>query len=289
MDRSMVERIEDPLMHMIRNAVDHGIEAPEQRARAGKPEAGRITLVARRGGGQVVIELTDDGKGLDRDRILAKAIERGRSLKAEDLSEELMAELIFEPGFSTAAEVTDVSGRGVGMDVVRNNILALRGRVLVRSESAKGSTFEIQVPLALAIVQGFHVTVGDNCFVLPAECVERCLEAPAIELLKNGPKGGECVRFNGRLLPLLRLSGALGIALETEGRRPAVVVRCGGELIALGVDTLRGEQQTVVRSLGPVFQSIRPVSGATVLGNGEIALLLDVPRIVEAARTQLSS
>jgi two-component system chemotaxis sensor kinase CheA len=288
-DAAIVANLKDPLLHMIRNAVDHGIEAPAQRSAAGKSEAGLVRLSARRIGGHVIVELSDDGKGLDRQRILDKAREQGRALTLADLTDETMASLIFEPGFSTANQVTDVSGRGVGMDVVRSNVQQMRGRISVRSTPGQGATFEIQVPLALAIVQGFHVMVGDSCFVLPAECVERCLDAPAVSLVDAPGGGADCIRYQGRLVPLLALGRALGYANKGQGRQPAVVVRSGNELIAFRVDALGGEHQTVVRPLGPMFASIQPVSGATVLGNGEVALLLDVPRVVTEARQRLLS
>jgi two-component system chemotaxis sensor kinase CheA len=288
-DAAIVANLKDPLMHMIRNAVDHGIESPEARSLAGKPATGEVKIVARRAGGNVVIELSDDGKGLDHARILQKARERGQDLSLAQLTEDMLANLIFEAGFSTAATVTDVSGRGVGMDVVRSNVQQMRGEIRVRSKSGAGSTFEIQVPLALALVQGFQVGVGRNCFVLPADAVECCLDAAAVELVNKKANSGECISYQGQWIPLVRLGRTLGLPESLVERESAIVVRTSGELVAFCVDRLGGEQQTVVRTLGPMFQSIQSVSGATVLGNGEVALLLDIPRVVEAARRRLSA
>jgi two-component system, chemotaxis family, sensor kinase CheA len=277
-DTTVVNMIRDPLTHMLRNALDHGIEGPERRREAGKDPSGLVRLRAYHETGNIVIQLIDDGSGLNRKRIAERARTRGLVADPENLSESELYRLIFEPGFSTAEKVTDVSGRGVGMDVVRRNIEALRGTVTVESKEGEGTTLTIRLPLTLAIIEGFLVGVGDETYVLPLEVVVECVEMPASERLNGAAQG--VVNLRGNTLPYLRLRHWFG-AQEAGSRREQIVVVEHHDMRAgLVVDALYGENQTVIKPLGKVFQGLPGVSGSTILGNGHVALILDVPAIV---------
>lgn len=279
LDKSVVDRLADPLVHLVRNAADHGLETTAARLAAGKPARGRIRLSASHEGGQVLIEISDDGRGLDRDRILAKGIERGVVQAGAVLTDAEVFALIFEAGFSTAAEVTDLSGRGVGMDVVRRNIAGMRGTIELDSRAGEGTTVRIRLPLTLAIIDGFLIGVGNAVFVLPLERVVECIELPSA--LREGQG---YLDLRGHALPLLPLREQLQVGGTKRSRRQSVVVvDCDGYRVGLVVDALLGEFQTVIKPLGPLFAHLKGISGSTILGSGEVALILDVNELAVAA------
>ena len=284
LDKTVVESLSDPLMHLVRNAVDHGIESPEVREAAGKPAQGMIKLSAFHDSGSIVISIQDDGGGLDVDKLRQKAVSRGVIAEDAQLSEQELLRLIFAPGLSTKDQATDVSGRGVGMDVVKRNIESSRGSVDVDSIYGKGTTITVRLPLTMAIIDGFIVGAGSEPYVVPldnvVECVELQQDAWEIE------SGRHFVNLRGTALPFVRLRELfrLGEDEEAEGRREnLVVVRHGRELAGLVVDRLDGEMQTVIKPLGDVLSGLRIVSGATVMGNGRIAMILDVEELVRLA------
>lgn len=276
-DKALVERIGDPLLHLVRNAMDHGIEPAEVRAERGKPARGTLRLNAFHESGSIVIEVADDGGGIDRDRVLATAIERGLVEHGASLSDAEVYSLIFEPGFSTAKQVSSLSGRGVGMDVVKRNVTALRGGIEVDSEVGAGTTVRIRLPLTLAIIDGFLVGVGRASFVVPLDYVVECVELP------NLPEHRECMDLRGQVLPCVRVSSLFdlgGSGGEASRRESVVVVEYAGMRTGLIVDTLGGEFQTVIKPLGPLFEHVRGIGGATILGDGSVALIVDVPLLV---------
>ncbi|HRO37846.1 chemotaxis protein CheA [Thauera sp.] len=275
LDKSMVEKIGDPLMHLVRNAMDHGLEQPALREANGKPARGRLELNAFHDSGSIVIEVVDDGAGLNRERILAKAVERGLAQPGQALSDAEIYNLIFEPGFSTAEKVTNISGRGVGMDVVRRNIQSLRGSVDVRSELGKGSRFAIRLPLTLAIIDGFLVGVGDAAYVIPLDSVVECIE------LSADASERDYVNLRGEVLPLVRLRQMFEIEGVPPARQNVVVVQYAGTKSGIVVDQLMGEFQTVIKPLGSIFRHIKGIGGSTILGSGEVALILDVQALVQ--------
>lgn len=276
LDKSMVEKLTDPLLHIVRNAMDHGIEPMADRVAAGKPEQGILRLNAYHQSGAVVIEISDDGRGLDTAKILRKAVERGLVAPEAKLSERDIFNLIFAAGFSTADQVTDLSGRGVGMDVVRQNIEQLRGSIDIQSTKGAGTRFQIQLPLTLAIIDGFEVAVGDSHFVLPLDMVVECLEFSA-------STGNDIFNLRGQPLPYLRLAQQFGIDSSPEGRECLVVLQCGEQRAGLVVDRFVGELQAVIKPLGHLLGSMRGFSGSTILGDGSVALLLDIPALVARA------
>ncbi|MCS3802552.1 two-component system chemotaxis sensor kinase CheA [Chromobacterium alkanivorans] len=280
LDKSMVEKLGDPLMHIVRNAIDHGIETTERRLAAGKPAEGHVWLNAYHESGSIVIEVADDGGGLNQQRILAKAVERGLLPADATLPEQDVFRLIFEAGFSTADQVTNISGRGVGMDVVRKSIEQLRGTIDIESEFGLGTTFRIRLPLTLAIIDGFLVEVAAATFVVPLEAVIECIELPAA-LDKDSVH--DCLNLRGELLPLLRLDGFLDLPAVAAKRRNVVVVHYGERKAGLVVDALLGEFQTVIKPLGSLFRHLKAISGSTILGTGEVALILDVPALIHHA------
>jgi two-component system chemotaxis sensor kinase CheA len=276
-DTAVIEHIRDPLVHMVRNAIDHGIEAPEVREAAGKAPQGRLVLRAFHEAGSMVIQVEDDGKGLDRARIADKATALGLATDAARMTEEEMARVIFEPGFSTSEKVTDISGRGVGMDVVRRNVEALRGSVAVSSTPGRGTLVTVKVPLTLAIIQGFRVEVGGETFILPLDSVIECL---ALSAQGEGVDGIGVTNLRGKPLPWLRLRHQFSVAGEIPERENVVVVQNGNDVAGVVVDRLIGESQTVIKPLGSMFRNIPGVSGSSILGNGRVALILDVPGLL---------
>jgi len=304
LDKTVVEKIGDPLTHLIRNSMDHGIESAEVRLARGKPAQGTLRLNAYHDSGSIAIEVTDDGGGLPKQRILAKAIERGLVKPDQVLSDNEIHNLIFEPGFSTAEQVNNLSGRGVGMDVVRRNITALRGSTEIDSIEGVGTTIRIRLPLTLAIIDGFLVGVGASSFVVPLEMVEECVELTQEEI--DASQGRDHLNLRGELLPFIRLKDLfdipepptavlddeeeegekleidpeLAFLLQPVKRENVVVVNYAGHRAGLVVDTLQGEYQTVIRPLGAVFNGIEGISGFTILGTGHVALILDVPGLV---------
>lgn len=287
-DKSMLELLGDPLTHLVRNAADHGIEAPEARRAAGKAEEGLVSLKAFHRSGRIVIEVSDDGAGIDTEKVRAKAIERGLISPDSQLSADQLRMLIFEPGFSTREEVSDLSGRGVGMDVVKRNVLQLNGAVSLASEKGHGSAVSIELPLTLAILEGLLVGVGDRTLVLPLLSVIETVPLPTEKIVRLAERG-EVVVIRNESIPLLRLSRFLGVVQEsadaeevidkTENRRLAVIVESGGRKVGLVVDELLGQQQVVVKSLERHLHKIDGLMGATILGDGRVAPIVDVTGI----------
>jgi len=283
LDKTVVEKISDPLTHLVRNSMDHGIESTEERLARGKSPRGRVSLNAYHESGSIVIEVGDDGGGLNRDKIFAKALEKGLVAQGQTLSDREVFNLIFEPGFSTAAQVTNLSGRGVGMDVVRRNIATLRGSTEIESKEGLGTTIRIRLPLTLAIIDGFLIQVGDSAFVVPLDMVHECLELPTDQKQLDGESNSHYLALRGEALPYLRLRQLLQVEGETSTRENVVVVQSGGRRAGLVVDRLLGEFQTVIKPLGQMFRHLRGISGSTILGTGEVALILDVPSLVQHA------
>ena len=277
LDKTVVEKIGDPLTHIVRNALDHGIEPADVRLAQGKPQQGRLSLNAHHESGSIVIEVSDDGGGLRKERILQKAVERGLVSEGQVLSDKEIFGLIFEPGFSTATQVSNLSGRGVGMDVVKRNILALRGTVDLDSVEGQGTTVRLRLPLTLAIIDGFLIGAGNASYVVPLEQVLECIELPEED---KPEQGASYLNLRGEVLPFVRLRDLFDIPGEAPRRENVVVVQYAGERAGLVVDQLFGEFQTVIKPLGKVFSHIRCIGGSTILGSGEVALILDVPGLV---------
>jgi len=279
LDKTVVEKIGDPLTHLVRNACDHGIESPAARLANGKPAGGSVRLNAYHESGSIIIEVSDDGAGLDRDRILAKAVERGLVKADVILADQEVFNLIFEPGFSTAAQVTNLSGRGVGMDVVRRNIEALRGMVQVVSGSQQGGTMiRIRLPLTLAIIDGFLAKVGDATYVVPLAMVVECSELSAAQ--QRECVNQHYINLRGEVLPFIRLREHFQLSGNSGRRQNIIVVRHAGQKIGLVVDDLLGEHQTVIKPLSGIFAHLKGLSGSTILGSGQVALILDVPALI---------
>jgi len=279
-DMTVIEQIRDPLTHMIRNAVDHGIEAPSVRVSAGKDPCGCVRLRAFRDSGSIVIQIVDDGSGLDRKRLLDRARAKGLLEPAEELSDVAVNRLIFEPGISTTDAVTELSGRGVGLDVVRRNVEMLRGSVDVESETGRGTTITLRLPLTLAIIDGFVVKSSDETYVVPVEAVIECIDLPAEE---RGTGLSGLINLRGSPLPYLRLRELFGLPGEAALRENVVVVRTETFQAGLVVDALLGGSQIVIKPLGRLFRGIPGVAGSAIVGDGRVALILDVPRLVRTA------
>jgi two-component system, chemotaxis family, sensor kinase CheA len=279
-DTTILEHIHDPLMHMIRNSVDHGLESPEVRRAAGKDPSGKIVLKAFHDSGSIVVEISDDGAGLDHERILLQARKQGMITEGVRLSESEIHNLIFQPGFSTADTVSELSGRGVGLDVVRRNVNALSGVIQVASEKGHGTTFTIRLPLTLAIIDGFAVKVDTETYVIPLGSVQECLELP---FEKHRSEEGGVINLRGEALPYVRLRDLFGSRGLAPAREKIIVVEYQGGRAGLAADELLGEQQAVIKPLGRLFQRISGVSGSTILGNGRVALILDVPALCREA------
>jgi two-component system chemotaxis sensor kinase CheA len=286
-DTTILEHIHDPLMHMIRNSVDHGLESPEVRRAAGKDPSGKIVLKAFHDSGSIVVEISDDGAGLDHERILWHARRQGIITEGVRLSESETHNLIFQPGFSTADTVSELSGRGVGLDVVRRNVNALSGVIQVASQKGQGTTFTIRLPLTLAIIDGFAVKVDTETYVIPLGSVHECLELP---FEKHRSEAGGVINLRGEALPYVRLRDLFGSRGPAPAREKIIVVEYQGGRAGLAADELLGEQQAVIKPLGRLFQRISGVSGSTILGNGRVALILDVPALCrEAVRRSAES
>jgi two-component system chemotaxis sensor kinase CheA len=275
LDKSVVEKIGDPLMHLVRNSMDHGIELGNVREARGKPRRGTVELNAYHDSGSIVIEIVDDGNGLPRDKILNKAIEKGLVQPGQSLSDQEIINLIWEPGFSTAEQVTNLSGRGVGMDVVRRNIQSLRGSCDVASVEGEGSTFTIRLPLTLAIIDGFLVGVGKSAYVIPLDMVIECIE------LNEHEADRHFLNLRGEVLPFVRLREMFEIEEDPPTRENIVVVQYAGQKAGIVVDQLLGEFQTVIKPLSSIFRHLRGIGGSTILGTGEVALILDVQTLVQ--------
>lgn len=284
-DKTVVELLSDPLVHLVRNSLDHGIEMPDVRLAAGKPETGTVTLEAYHRGGNIVIEVSDDGKGLDKDKLRAKAVEKGLIEPDAVLTDKQTYELIFMPGFSTAEKLTDISGRGVGMDVVRRNIQALGGNIEIISTLGKGSTISIHLPLTLAILDGQSIAVGDETYIVPLGSIIESLNIKEDRLNRVVGKG-ETFLLRGQYLPIIRMHEIFNVVSAkhtklTEGL--LVVVEGQGVRCGLFVDDLLGQQQVVIKSLEANYRRVEGVSGATILGDGSVALILDIPGLVRLA------
>ena len=281
LDKGVIECIVDPLTHLVRNAIDHGLEMPEQRADDGKESTGTVTLAASHQGGHIIIEVADDGRGLDRKRILAKATERGLPV-SDSIPDSEVWDLIFHPGLSTAEKITDVSGRGVGMDVVKQNITALGGSVEIESHLGRGTRVRIRLPLTLAILDGMSVSVGGEIFILPLGYVIESLQ-PAVDDVKSIAGGSRVLRVRGEHLPVLPMSKLFGVDAVRNGNARdgvVVVVESDGRKMALEVDELVGQQQVVVKSIETNYRRVNGISGATILGDGRVALIVDIGAII---------
>lgn len=290
LDKTVIERLADPLVHLIRNAGDHGLEPRDGRAAAGKPATGRITLTARHAGAAVLISVGDDGRGLDRDKIQARAEENGLLAPGAKLADEELFKVIFAPGFSTAHEVTNLSGRGVGMDVVKRTIDDLRGSIDVRSTPGQGAEVTLRLPLTLAIIDGLLVRVGRGRYVIPLGAVEECVELTPEDDLRS--KGRCFLNIRGDLVPYIRLREQFASSLPADPYQKVVIVSAGGFRVGLVVDQVIGDHQTVIKSLSRLHAGVGVFSGATILGDGSVALILDVPQLVadgQAAEERLKA
>ncbi|EJN07548.1 chemotaxis protein CheA [Herbaspirillum sp. YR522] len=284
LDKGLIERIVDPLTHLVRNSIDHGIELPETRSAAGKAEAGTLSLSAEHQGGNIIIEVTDDGGGLNRDKILAKAKQQDMPV-SDNLTDAEVWQLIFEPGFSTAEQVTDVSGRGVGMDVVKRNILAMGGAVDIRSSKGFGTTISISLPLTLAILDGMSIRIGQEVYILPLGYVVESLQ-PLTQDIKEISGQGQVLRVRGEYLPLIPLYHLFNIepSFTDPSQGLVVILESDGKKAALFVDDLIGQQQIVVKNLESNYRKVAGISGATILGDGGVALIVDVAALLRSSR-----
>lgn len=279
LDKTVLERLNDPLVHLIRNSIDHGIESPEAREAAGKDRKGKILLSAAHSGGNVIIQIRDDGKGLDRETILSRAIEKGLVPPSAELTDKEIFAFIFHAGFSTAREVTSISGRGVGMDVVRKGIEALRGTIDIASEAGVGTTVTVTLPLTLAIVEGLLVAVKENYFVLPLSIVKECVELTREDVRKAN--GKDIAYIRGEMVPYIHLREEFGIRGEAPPIEQIVITGNNGDRVGFVVDEVIGEHQTVIKNLGKLYKDVEGISGATILGDGAVALIVDIPKLLK--------
>ncbi|MFA7419489.1 MAG: chemotaxis protein CheA [Melioribacteraceae bacterium] len=279
LDKTVIEKLNDPLIHIIRNSIDHGVESPEERIAAGKSSSGFVHLSASQSGGSVLIRITDDGAGLDKDAIKAKAIANGLISENAELSESEIYSLIFAPGFSTAKKVTNVSGRGVGMDVVKRAIDVLRGTVEVNSELGTGTTITLKLPLTLAIIDGLLVKIEDDHYVLPLSSVEECLELSQEDIDRT--HGRHIVNVRGGIVPYISLRERFEITSNRPKIEQIVVAKINEHRVGFVVDQVFGQHQTVLKTLGNFYKNVEGVSGATILGDGTVALILDIRKIME--------
>jgi two-component system chemotaxis sensor kinase CheA len=282
LDKTVIERLADPLVHLIRNAADHGLETPEARTAAGKSDAGTIALAARQSGAEVIITITDDGRGIDRARVRAKAEENGLIAADAVLSDHELLQLIFQPGFSTAQTITSLSGRGVGMDVVKRTIEQLRGAIEMTSTFGQGSQIALRIPLTLAIIDGLLVRVGSARYVIPLAAVEECVELSLEQDLRS--TGRSLITLRDRLVPFIRLRELFDTRTQPDEHQKVVIVATGQERVGLVVDQILGDHQTVIKSLSRFHADVGSFSGATILGDGAVALILDVPHLVAAGQ-----
>lgn len=290
LDRLMVEKLTDPLTHIVRNAMDHGLESIEQRLAAGKAAQGQLKLAAYHSAGHIIIEISDDGNGINKEMVREKAIAKGIMHAESILTDNELFHLIFHPGFSTAAAVTNLSGRGVGMDVVKRNVEALQGNIEISSETGAGSTFKIRLPLTLAIIDGFHVESHNTHFIIPQATIIECIDLDNhIDI-----DGRHCINLRGDMIPYLNMEEVFRLGspivpslantpLVEHKKTELVIVEFGGELAGIAVDKLNGEIQTVVKPLGPIFNPLKGIGGSSLLGSGEIAFILDIPQLIELA------
>jgi two-component system chemotaxis sensor kinase CheA len=285
-DKTVVERLFDPILHLIRNSCDHGLEDAETRRAAGKPAAGTVRLTAHHAAGQVVITITDDGRGIDVERVRARAQEQGLIEPGEQISDQDMIQYIFHPGLSTAAKVTNLSGRGVGMDVVKRTIEGLRGTINVTTRPGQGSSITLRIPLTLAIIEGLLVRVGEGRYVLPLSAVEECLELG--DAPQNAVNRPNLITLRDRLVPLLPLRDAFGATTPPDRFQKVVVVSAGDISVGLVVDQIIGSHQTVIKSMSALHRGVDSFAGATILGDGTVALILDIGHLLAAASPRRS-
>lgn len=281
LDKTVIEKLNDPLVHIIRNSVDHGVESPAVRQSIGKPRQGMVHLSAKHSGAYVLVEITDDGAGLNKERIRAKAVERGLLSPDQDISDKDLYGLIFAAGFSTAKNVTSVSGRGVGMDVVKKTIDSLRGSIEVQSQEGEGTTISLKLPLTLAIIEGLLVEIGTHQFVLPLSAVEECVELTREDVEKT--HGRHMANVRGSLIPYMRLREEFGIAGELPELEQIVITEIDRARMGFVVDHVIGQHQTVIKTLGKAYRNVEGISGATILGDGTVALIVDVARLQKMA------
>ncbi len=283
LDSTVIEKLVDPLTHLVRNALDHGVEAPAERVAAGKLETATLTLHAEHRGGNIEIVVSDDGRGINRERVKAKAVEQGLTGAEETLSDERIQELIFAPGFSTAEKLNELSGRGVGLDVVRRNVGELNGSIKIESEPGRGTRFIIRLPLTLAIVDGMRVGVGEETYILPLGSIVECIR-PGAAAVRPIAGQGHVVEIRGEFLPLVSLGASFGIEAAGPDKGIAVVLEADGSRIALLVDALLGQEQVVIKTLEANYRKVPCVAGATILGEGRVVLILDAAALVRSAR-----
>ncbi|MBW8298245.1 MAG: chemotaxis protein CheA [Hydrogenophaga sp.] len=283
-DKTVIDRLADPLVHLVRNSIDHGLETPDERRAAGKPEAGHVRLSARQSGGEVIITVKDDGRGINRERVRAKAESSGLIQPGAALSDQELLQLIFQPGFSTAQQITNLSGRGVGMDVVKKTVEALRGAIEVSSTPGNGSEIALRIPLTLAIIDGLLVRVGTGAYVIPLSAVEECLELSPEDDLRS--RGRSFISLRDSLVPFIRLRELFNTRTQPDPFQKIVVISTGQERVGLVVDQIIGDHQTVIKSLSKLHHDVATFSGATILGDGSVALILDVAHLVAAGQQQ---
>ncbi|MGY5806065.1 chemotaxis protein CheA [Rhizobium sp. LEGMi12c] len=283
-DKTVIDRLADPLVHLVRNSIDHGLESPDDRVAAGKPVTGRVFLSAHQTGSEVVISIKDDGRGIDRQRVRAKAEANGLIQPGAQLTDKELLQLIFQPGFSTAEKVTNLSGRGVGMDVVKKTIETLRGAIDITSEFGKGSEIALRIPLTLAIIDGLLVRVGNGRYVIPLAAVEECLELSVEQDLRS--RGRSFISLRDDLVPFLRLRELFRTGTEPDPYQKVVVISTGSERVGLVVDQIIGDHQTVIKSMSKLHDHVSTFSGATILGDGNVALILDVVHLIAAGQYQ---
>lgn len=281
LDKTVIERLNDPMVHIIRNCIDHGIESPEVRKKSGKALEGTVHLSAAHSGGNVVIKISDDGAGLDHMAIHSRAVEKGIIQPDAELTEKDIFFLIFEPGFSTAQKVTDVSGRGVGMDVVKRGVESLRGSIDIDSKRGEGTTISLKLPLTLAIIDGLLVDVGNDYYVMPISAIEECVEIDREEA--DRARQRNMMSFRGKAVPYLNLRDLFRIKGDLPSMEKVVITEADGEMVGLGVDLLIGQNQTVIKTLSKVYKDVEGLAGATILGDGTVALILDAAQLVKSA------
>lgn len=283
-DKTVIDRLADPLVHLVRNSIDHGLELPQDRVASGKPAVGQVTLSAHQTGSEVVITIKDDGRGIDRARVRAKAEANGLIQPGQPLSDQELLQQIFQPGFSTAEKVTNLSGRGVGMDVVKKTIEALRGSIDVKSDEGAGAEIALRIPLTLAIIDGLLVRVGNGNYVIPLSAVEECLELSLEEDLRS--RGRSFISLRDDLVPFLRLRELFRTGSQPDRYQKVVVISTGRERVGLVVDQIIGDHQTVIKSMSKLHDQVSSFSGATILGDGNVALILDVAHLIAAGQQQ---
>ncbi|MBN2804591.1 MAG: chemotaxis protein CheA [Deltaproteobacteria bacterium] len=285
LDKTVLDRLEDPMVHLIRNSIDHGIESPAERMENNKPETGEIFLGAAHKGGSVVITIRDNGRGIDIDKLVLKAIEKEIIDNADNMTEQEKLNLIFHPGFSTSSSVTNVSGRGVGMDVVKKEIENLRGSIDIKNIPGHGMTINLMLPLTLAIIEGLLIRVGENRFVIPMDVIDECVEL--IPDPNESTRGRKLTSVRGEMLPYVRLRHFFNIKTAVPAIEHLVIVKSTNSRVGIVVDKIIGNHQTVIKSLGKIYQNVEGISGGTILGDGGIALIIDVPKVIRCAEQEI--